>query len=297
MVYVPEKNNIRKIIIVSLILLDILFMLLFFTMASSRIRGIIIFLLLLSNLYGAYFLVLVLTLKYMLDEKELVISSAFHFQTKKIPIKEIESWSRRITLLDTVGITFSSARFALGKGLDNNGEQAELFITSSKKVIYLRTIQGNFGISPTDADGFITQLKMLEVPHKKMTERSFLANDESKGRNLLNQLTLYCIILTSILLFIPLVIYFTGLMPPLVQISDQTWLSQTAYLDSVFTRGLIALVMIIFCYAITILLSSIEGKYYYRSMYLPLVLIVIMLFIEINTQLSSLLAGRLLLLM
>ncbi len=54
-----------------------------------------------------------------------------------------------------------------------------------------------------------------------------------------------------------------------------------------------ALVMILFCYGVTILLSSIERKYYYRSMFIPLVIIVIMLFVEINTQLSSLVAGSL----
>lgn len=293
MVYLPEKNNIRKIITVGLVLVDILLILLFFTMDSTRIRGIITFLFLIANLYGIYFLVLILTLKYKLDEKGFVIASAFDFRTNQIPIEDIESWSRRITLLDTVGIGFSTARFALGKGLDNNGEQADLFITSSKKVIYLRTARGNFGISPKDADGFTAQLKKLEIPQQKVTERSFLVNDESKGRSLLNQLTLYCIILTSILLIIPLVIYFTGLMPPLVQVSGQSWLSQTAYLESVFTRGLMALVMILFCYGVTILLSSIEGKYYYRSMFIPLVIIVIMLFVEINTQLSSLVAGSL----
>ncbi len=188
-----------------------------------------------------------------------------------------------------MGIGFSTARFALGKGLDNNGEQADLFITSSKKVIYLLTTRVNFGISPKDADGFTAQLKKLEIPQQKATERSFLVNDESKGRSLLNQLTLYCIILTSILLIIPLVIYFAGLMPPLVQVSSQSWLSQTAYLESVFTRGLLALVLILFCYGLTILLSSIEGKYYYRSMFIPLV----MLFVEINAQLSSLVSDHL----
>lgn len=297
MVYLPEKNNIRKIISVALLLIDVLLVLLFISMENTRIRGIITFLFLLINLYGIYYLVLIITLKYKLDEKEFVIANGFEFKTVRIPIQEIESWSRRITLLDTVGMGLSTARFALGKGTDNTGKQADLYITSSKKVIYLRTTIGNFGISPADADGFTDHLKRLDILPQKLTERSYIANDGNKDRSMLNLMMLYCIILTSILLSIPLALYFSDFMPSLVKISSNSWISRSAYLETVFTRGLMALILILFSYGVTVLLSSIEGRYYYRNMFIPLAIIVILLFMEINTQLSSLLGGGLLLYM
>lgn len=289
MEYTPEKNNIRTIITAVLLLVDVILVLLFFNMDSLRVKGMLTFIFLLINLYGAYYLVLLIKLKYILTDQEFIITGVHKIKQIRIPIAEIETWSRKISLLENLGTGLATARFALGKGLDNTGEQAELFITSSKKVIYLKTKRGNYGISPEKVEEFAAQLKELGISQQTGTERHEFRFDQTKSRGTLNQITLYSILLTAILLLIPLTMQFTGLLPELVQISNSGYLPRTAYLESVLTRGFIALILILVSYGMAVMLSYIEGKYYYRIMYIPMIFIVVLLFLEVNTHLNVLL--------
>lgn len=287
--YTPEKNNIRILIMLGLLLFDLIIIALFVIATSMSIKGLLVFLFLLLNVYGAYILVLLMSLKFRLTDQQFTISGAFDLKQIQIPVTEIQCWSRRITLLENVGTSLHTARFALGKGLDSNGESADLFITSSKKAVFLKTKQGNYGISPEEADAFVEQLKELGIPQRTGNERSFMNADNNEGRAPMNQLTRYCILLTVILLLLPVVMYFLNLLPEWVPVSMNQYITRSAYLESVIFKGLLALVTITVTYGIIFLLSSTDGKFYYRIMFVPLVFVVVLLFLEINTHLNILL--------
>ena len=287
--YTPEKNNIRILIMLGLLLFDLIIIALFVIATSMSIKGLLVFLFLLLNVYGAYILVLLMSLKFRLTDQQFTISGAFDLKKIQIPVTEIQCWSRRITLLENVGTSLHTARFALGKGLDSTGESADLFITSSKKAVFLKTKQGNYGISPEEADAFVEQLKELGIPQRTGNERSFMNADNNEGRAPINQLTRYCILLTVILLLLPVVMYFLNLLPEWVPVSMNQYITRSAYLESVIFKGLLALVTITVTYGIIFLLSSTDGKFYYRIMFVPLVFVVVLLFLEINTHLNILL--------
>ena len=287
--YAPEKNNIRILIMLGLLLFDFIIIALFVIATSMSIKGLLVFLFLLLNLYGAYILVLLMSLKFRLTDQQFTISGAFDLKKIQIPVSEIQCWSRRITLLENVGTSLHTARFALGKGLDSNGESADLFITSSKKAVFMKTKQGNYGISPEKADAFVEQLKELGIPQRTGNERAFMNADNNDGRAPMNQLTRYCILLTVILLLLPVVMYFLKLLPEWVPMSMNQYITRIAYLESVIFKGLLALVTITVTYGMIFLLSSTEGKFYYRIMFVPLVFVVVLLFLEINTHLNILL--------
>ena len=287
--YTPAKNNIKILIMAGLLTLDLIIIGLFVIATTMSIKGLLVFLFILLNLYGAYILVLLIFLKFRLTDQTFIISGAFDFKKIQIPVSDIQSWSRSITLLENVGASFHTARFALGKGLDSNGESADLFITSSKKAVFLKTSQGNYGISPEEADAFVEQLKELGIPQRTGNERSYMNANSNDGRTPMNQLTRYCILLTVILLILPVLMYFLNLLPEWIPLSMNRYITRIAYLESVISKGLIALVSILLTYGIIYLLSAIEGKFYYRIMFVPLVFVVVLLFLEINTHLNILL--------
>ena len=287
--YAPAKNNIRILIMAGLLTLDLIIIALFVIATSMSIKGLLVFLFILLNLYGAYILVLLISLKFQLTDHKFTISGAFDLKKIQIPVSDIQCWSRRITLLENVGTSFHTARFALGKGLDSNGESADLFITSSKKAVFLKTSQGNYGISPEEADAFVEQLKELGIPQRTGNERAYMNANNNDGRTPMNQLTRYCILLTVILLILPVLMYFLNLLPEWIPLSMNQYITRIAYLESVISKGLIALVTILLTYGIIYLLSATEGKFYYRIMFVPLVFVVILLFLEINTHLNILL--------
>ncbi|MFB0957639.1 MAG: PH domain-containing protein [Clostridiaceae bacterium] len=289
MEYVPEKNNIRIFITAGLMFIDLVVIALFLIAHSVSIKGLLVFLFLLLNLYGGYFLILLGSLKFHLSAEEFAISGAFDMKRTRIPISEITCWSRRITLLENVGASLHTARFALGKGLDSNGDSADLFITSSKKAIFLKTKRGNYGISPELADEFIEQLKELGIPQMLGNERSYMKSDDNQGRSPLNQLMLYGILLTVILLLLPVLMYLMNLLPAWIPQGMNRYITQNAYLETVITKGLLVLLLILMSYGIVVLLSTSQGKFYYRIMYVPLAMVVTLLFLEINTHLNILL--------
>lgn len=286
--YAPEKNNIRILITAGLLLIDLVVIALFLIADSQSIKGLLVFLFLILNLYGAYFLILLMTLKFRLTDKEFIITGAFDLKKIRIPVGDILSWSRRITLLENAGTSLHTARFALGKGLDGNGDPADLFITSSKKAIFIRTQRGNFGISPENAEEFTARLRELGIMQQVGSERSYMNKHNNDGRAPLNQLTIYCILLTAILLLLPVIMHFLNLLPDWVPLSVNQYITRGAYLESVITKGLAALLLIVTSYGIVVLLSASQGRYYFRIMLAPLVSVVILLFLEINTHLNIL---------
>lgn len=287
MLYLPGKSNTSRNIALALLLMDLVLFLLFLAFDVPKVRGLLTFLFLMVNLFAGYFLGLLLTLKYQLTDEFFEIHGLFGLKHIKVPLEEVKSWSRRITLIDTKGTALATPRFALGNGLDNDGNRAELFITSSKKAVYLCTDRGNFGISPELADEFTTHLNRLGVTQRLGPVKALTSAEEGKPRQVLNQLTLYSILLCAVLIAIPLFMHFVGLLPAWIRTSAHSFLPQQAYLEAVFTRGLLAVIFILFAYGVILLLSSIEGKIYYRLMYLPLAFIVVLLFLEITTQLNS----------
>ncbi len=289
----PEKSNLRNSLLLILIFLDISLLLLFDFFPSMATRVGIGFLFLFSNGFAIYYIALLSTLKYRLTEDLLIISGAFNIKYIKIPIQEIESYSRSITLLNKYGnLGLSSNRFCIGRGHDNNGESAELFITSSRKAVFLHTTLGNFGISPGMADEFISRLRALGIPDRR-TEKRASRSDFGMEKAAMNQLAIYSFILIGFLLFIPISLNLVGFMPELVEVSvlglRGEYLTLIRYLETVMTRVLIAISITLFFYFSANLMSEILGKYYYQLMFISIALTSIFLLLEINTIIGILL--------
>ncbi|MFB0917933.1 MAG: PH domain-containing protein [Clostridiaceae bacterium] len=288
MVFKPEKSNIFKVLLLSLIITNLIIILLFDFFTSARTRAGIAFFFFMANIIGIYYLVIVGTLRYEINDENLIISSALKLQNKKIPLKIIKSYLKSITLLNTTGnFGISSKRFCIGKGHDNCGEIADLFITSSKKAIFLNTEAGNFGISPENIEEFITRLKANGVLDQNTCDRIAGIKDFSKEKAVVNSLLSYTIILIGIMLAIPILMNLFGLLPALVDVSffrtSGVYMTVMKYLETVMTRVLITLGLSLFFYFILNLLSEILDRYFYYLMFIPLAVTSYYLFIEVYT--------------
>lgn len=283
----PAKNSIRSLIIAFLIVLDAILIGLYFLLMASSVRSLIVFTLIISNIYLLYHLLQLITLNYHFSERGLVILAFFDLKKIEIPKSDLLAWSREITLLKVNPPGLSAARFAFGKGYDKEGGKTNNFITNSKNAIYLRTPYQSYGISPHNVDAFIKLIESYEIPYQALSSTPLIIPGEKRQKNHLHQLTLMCVALASALFLIPLLTDSLGLLPEWVKISEGQFLPKAAYMEDVFIREIMVFVGTLFMYAIIILLSGIEHSFYSRLMYLPLIAILILLFFELNVQLIN----------
>ncbi|PKK38753.1 hypothetical protein ABB02_02059 [Clostridiaceae bacterium JG1575] len=287
----PEKNNIAAIFFCIVLIVDILLLLLFDALDSAQIRVLLTLFLVFANVYAIYVVAFLWTLKFVFQKEELIISGAFDVKHIRIAREDLLSWSRKITLLDISGVPISSHRFAIGKGQDHHGERAELFITSSKKSVFLQTKNGNYGLSPADPDGFIEQLSAWGIPQRILHGNEGAHKLHSFTQEHLRSLIVYTCITICMQLFLPGLMHLLGFLPDWVAISPHSYLPRAHYMEAVLVRGLSLIGSIFLTYGLIQLLSFLEWRSRHRLMYLPLVFALFSLAMEISTLLNILLAG------
>lgn len=107
------------------------------------------------NLYGFYYLFLIFTLKYLLDEENLYIVGFWGLKKIKIPFESIEGYEDSKDIIHGVKLSgVGKNKFALGRFVVDKIGTTRMFVTSSKGVIYLKTSEINYAISPEQIEKF-----------------------------------------------------------------------------------------------------------------------------------------------
>lgn len=111
--------------------------------------------LILVNLYGVYYLFLIFTLKYLVDKENLYIVGFWGLKKIKIPFKSIEGYKDSKDIIHGVKLSgVGKNHFALGRFVVDKIGTTRMFVTSSKGVIYLKTLEINYAISPEQIEEF-----------------------------------------------------------------------------------------------------------------------------------------------
>lgn len=111
--------------------------------------------LILVNLYGFYYLFLTFTLKYLADEENLYIVGFWGLKKIKIPFQSIEGYKGSKDIIHGVKLSgVGKNNFALGRFVVDKIGTTRMFVTSSKGVIYLKTSEINYAISPEQIEEF-----------------------------------------------------------------------------------------------------------------------------------------------
>lgn len=155
------KKGISFIIILSVILLiDICGIFLRSLINQYIVLTLIQVTLVVLNIYGFYYCFLSLSLKYIVNERDLHIVGILGFKDIKISFKEIESYkisSNKIKGVKLRGI--GDGRFAFGRYFIEKIGTARMFVTSNRNTVYLKTKDINYAVSPDDIEHFIEKLK------------------------------------------------------------------------------------------------------------------------------------------
>ena len=161
-----------------------------------------------------YYILLYATLIYKLDSDTLYIEGLFGVKKIRIPIKDIEAYNKfrgKIKGVKLSGIGRNT--FALGKAAVNKIGTTSMFVTSNENIIFLKTDEINYAISPCNFhEIFEEKLKRSKI---KLMDWDYKFNkviNPYKDKNFLIPF-----IVVSIVIFVltinPFILYLKGDLP------------------------------------------------------------------------------------
>ncbi|KEH97022.1 PH domain-containing protein [Clostridium massiliodielmoense] len=218
-VYKSQKG-ISFIIILSVILfIDILCFFLTRLIDQYMVLSFIEASLVILNIYGIYYLLLSLSLKYIIDEDCLHIIGIFGLKKIKIPFKDIGGYKISKDKIKGVKLRgIGDGNFAFGRYYIYKIGTTRMFITSKEGIVYLKNDDINYGISPDDIESFVNKLEKKGV---KLSDWEYV---KKKPIVLYKEKTFMLpFILVSIIIVIftvtPLLLYVNGTLPDKMPLS------------------------------------------------------------------------------
>lgn len=160
MIFKSIKGRGFKFILFLTVLYNALIILLLFGVNSYELTSILKVVLIIFNIYQLYYIILNFTLKYRIDDKNIYIEGIYGFKKVIIPIKSVIGYKIKEGKINgTILYGYGKDYFALGKSKIQDIGVTHMFVTSSEKVIYINTEEMNYGISPSEYDELIENLK------------------------------------------------------------------------------------------------------------------------------------------
>lgn len=178
--------------------------------------------LIMFNLYQFYYITLYYTLNYGFDENGICISRIFGLRKIHISYDEIQRYTKSKGNVNAVKLSGHGGKhFALGYCVFNNLGLVHMFVTSNENIIYIKTNNANYGISPVNYDLFEQNLIDRKICCSEWTYKV----DNSPKIYKDNKFLVPLFIVTIIILFLtvrPLWMYSRHLLPASMPLSFST---------------------------------------------------------------------------
>jgi Bacterial PH domain len=279
--------------ILILLMYDVLILILMTTTTSYVILNLLRVLLIACNIFYLYHIFLWFTLKYVVTEYELKISAIGNLKKVAIPISSIKGYtilSGKIKGIKLSGV--ASNHFALGRSVIKTLGTTRMFATNSSSLIYLRTEEINYAISPADIQGFEELLNNNNIFKTQWEVKFNKPNKIYKDKKFKTPLFLTSVIIIIITLN-PLVFYFTHMLPNIMPLTfDAAFNPVTIGTDRqfVFSQMLYGALnaALLFCmYYAAYFCAKYDRKTAYRYLYIALLIAVIFLFLQLRIIISA----------
>lgn len=164
-VYKGKRGKSSINIIFFLILVDLCTAFLIYFNDLYVLLSLIRVFLVLVNIYGVYYFLLSISVKYIVDDKNLYISGIWGLKKIKISFDDIQAYKISREKMHGVKLYgMGNNNFAFGKYAIDKIGTTHMFVTCRKNLIYLRTESINYAISPEEMERFTETLEERKVP-------------------------------------------------------------------------------------------------------------------------------------
>lgn len=265
------------------IIFNLLSIALLFYINSYVLSTLLKALLIICDIYQLYYILLCKSITLSIEEDSIKIAVLFGLKKINIPISEIQAYNTSSGKIKGVKLTgYGRDDFALGKSIIDKIGISSMFVTSNKDILYLKTNDMCYGVSPKDFKAF--EEKINEKGIKKMcwgTKKSGNVN-LFKDKNFVIALVLTTIVI-AIIIIIPLALYLKGMYPESMPLSFDTSFTpvkigtgkQFAFKQMAY--GVLNAAVLFFLYYASYFYAKYDRKSAYKYIYISFLIAVVFL--------------------
>lgn len=274
------------------ILYNALLIALLFLVHSYEISIILKITILVFNIYQIFYILICTSLKYFMDDNNIYILSVLGLKNVKIPFNCIQGYQKSSGHIKGVKLSgYGKNHFAIGRAIIEKIGSTYMFVTSTKNIIYLKTEDTNYGLSPENFQEFEKKLNNKNI---NPIDWEYKVN---KNMNLYKDKKFFIpfIIVTVVILILtlnPIVLYFYNKLPSMMPLNfDAQFVAvkfgtarQFAFKNMVY--GLLNMAVLFCMYNAAYLCARYDKKSAYKFIYIPLILSSAFLIMQIRILLA-----------
>ncbi|HSN58236.1 MAG TPA: PH domain-containing protein [Clostridiaceae bacterium] len=242
-----------------------------------------------ADLHQFYYLFMRLTLSYVIEDEKLKIISFLGLRKVVLPLDRIKGYTKFSGNIRGVRLSgYGSSDSVIGRAVIDNIGTTYMYVTSSRDIIYLKTDDINYGLSPKDAAGFAGALDSRGINEINMDYKP------SESVRLYKDKVFTVIFSASAFVIIcmiinPIVLYLTDQLPAIMPLSfnaaykpvqfgtgKQFAVSQMMY-------GFLNMAVLLCMYYASHFISKYDRKSAYKFICVPLVVSIIFFAMQLQT--------------
>ncbi|MEW8956770.1 PH domain-containing protein [Clostridium sp.] len=277
-IYKPRVGVGLLFIIISIIVVNLFILFIGSFMNSYVIITLLKVFMIVFTVYCIYYLFILLSLKYIIKDNEIEIDSLFSLKKEVIPFKNILGYSNHKRSIKGIKLSgIGNNFFCVGRSIIDKVGLTYLYVTSSKDIIYIKTKDISFGISPENVEKF----KQILVS-KNIKEKEFQV-EKARNNKLFKEKKFFIpfIIATIIIIFLtvnPFILYLNKDLPITMPLNFNEAFMAIEYGTAkqfVFrqmTYGVLNMVVLVCMYYGAYFSSKYDKKSAYKYMYISIIL-------------------------
>jgi hypothetical protein len=240
------------------------------------------------NIYLLYYMFLNISLIYEVNADGILIKGFWGLRTIRIDFNSIEGYMLYKGNIKGVKLSgIGNDRFSFGKNVIDKVGTTHMFVTNNKNIIYIKTLQIAYAISPVDFERF----------EKLLANNSI--NDSIKEFKPKGSIDLYkekafympFILVTTLIIILtlnPLVLYLKGILPDNMPLSfDASFIpiqfgSGKQFAFKQMTYGVLNMILLLCMYYASYFCAKYDKKSAYRYIYVSLITSLVFLVLQIR---------------
>jgi Protein of unknown function (DUF2679). len=255
-------------------------------MNSYEISSLLKVVLIVFNIYQIYYLTIYTSLNYSIDNENLYINRTLGIKKVKIPFSEIEGYTKAKGHIRGVKLSgYGKNHFAIGRAIIDKIGIAYMFVTSTDNVIYLKTSDINYGLSPEDFDKFEKELNKKGVSPLTWEYKVNRNIHLHKDKKFLIPLIIVAIV-TLIITLNPMVLYLYNKLPSMMPLNFNSQFvavkfgtgKQFAFKQAIY--GVLNMAILFCMYYASYFCAKYDRKSAYKFIYVSLIISLVFLIMQ-----------------
>lgn len=284
--FLPEKGNGALFIFIVTVVFDALILGILNFSDSYEIAVVLQVSFIALNLYQLYYLLICLTMYYEVGFEELRIISFWGMKKVVIPFADIKCYNNLSGKIKGMRLSgYGRDYFAIGRSVVEKIGPTYMYVTNSKNIIYIKTDDMNYGLSPKNVDKFLQYLSSKEVCELSFNYKSTKHVTIFKDKKFTIPFIL-CTILSGIIILYPVIRYLNHTIPDIMPLSFDAKFKPIAFgtgkqfAFKQMTLGILNLAILFCMYFASVFIAKYDRKAVYKFIAVPLILALVFLILQ-----------------